>query len=103
MTTEQELRERQLAERVAAFFDGTPDPRLREVMQALTRHLHAFVRDVRLTESEWQQAIGFLTATGHLTDDRRQEFILLSDVLGVSMQTVTVNNQAYRDATEATV
>jgi hydroxyquinol 1,2-dioxygenase len=72
-------------------------------MQALTRHLHAFVREVRLTEAEWQQAIAFLTAAGHITDDRRQEFILLSDVLGASMQTVTVNNQAYGDATEATV
>jgi hydroxyquinol 1,2-dioxygenase len=103
MSTEQDDRERQLTERVAASFGGTPDPRLRELMQALTRHLHAFVREVRLTEPEWQAAIEFLTATGHITDDRRQEFILLSDVLGVSMQTVTVNNEAYGDATEATV
>ncbi|GIE28066.1 6-chlorohydroxyquinol-1,2-dioxygenase [Actinoplanes italicus] len=103
MSTEQDDRERQLVERVVASFDGTPDPRLKELMQALTRHLHAFVREVRLTEPEWQRAIEFLTATGHITDDRRQEFILLSDVLGLSMQTVTVNNEAYRDATEATV
>jgi hydroxyquinol 1,2-dioxygenase len=103
MSTEQDDREQQLTDRVAASFDGTPDPRLRELMQALTRHLHAFVREVRLTEPEWQAAIEFLTATGHATDDRRQEFILLSDVLGVSMQTVTVNNEAYGDATEATV
>ncbi|GIM90199.1 intradiol ring-cleavage dioxygenase [Paractinoplanes toevensis] len=103
MSTEQEIRESQLVDRVVASFAGTPDPRLRELMQALTRHLHAFVREVRLTEAEWQQAIAFLTATGHITDDRRQEFILLSDVLGASMQTVTVNNQAYGDATEATV
>jgi hydroxyquinol 1,2-dioxygenase len=103
LTDEQQRREQQLVERVAASFDGTPDPRLKELTQALTRHLHAFVREVRLTEAEWQAAIGFLTAVGHTTDDRRQEFILLSDVLGVSMQTVTVNNQAYRDATEATV
>jgi hydroxyquinol 1,2-dioxygenase len=102
-STEQETREQQLTERVTASFDGTPDPRLKELMRALTRHLHAFVREVRLTEAEWQQAIAFLTATGHLTDDRRQEFILLSDVLGASMQTVTINNQAYWDATEATV
>jgi hydroxyquinol 1,2-dioxygenase len=101
--TEQETRESDLVDRVVASFAGAPDARLRELMQALTRHLHAFVREVRLTEREWQQAIDFLTAAGHLTDDRRQEFILLSDVLGASMQTITVNNQAYGDATEATV
>ena len=72
-------------------------------MQALVKHLHAFIRDVRLTEAEWNQAIEFLTAVGHITDDRRQEFILLSDVLGASMQTINVNNEAYGDATEATV
>lgn len=103
MNSEQEARESQLADRVVASFDSTPDPRLKELMQALTRHLHAFVREVRLTEKEWQQAITFLTEVGHLTDDRRQEFILLSDVLGASMQTVTVNNEAYGSATEATV
>ncbi|MEU8664617.1 dioxygenase, partial [Actinoplanes philippinensis] len=103
MTDEQQRREQQLADRVAASFDGTPDARLKELMQALTRHLHAFVREVRLTEAEWQRAIAFLTAAGRITDDRRQEFILLSDVLGVSMQTITVNNEAYLDATEATV
>jgi hydroxyquinol 1,2-dioxygenase len=103
MSAEQQDREARLTDRVVASFDGTPDPRLREVMRSLTRHLHAFVRDVRLTEPEWQRAIAFLTATGHITDDRRQEFILLSDVLGASMQTVTVNNEAYGDATEATV
>ena len=51
-------------------------------MQALTRHVHAFLREVRLTEEEWQRAIGFLTAAGHFTDGRCQELILLSDVLG---------------------
>ncbi|MEU4680439.1 dioxygenase [Micromonospora sp. NPDC023737] len=103
MSIEQQNRESQLVERVVASFDNTPEPRLMELIQALTRHLHAFVREVRLTEQEWQRAIEFLTATGHITDDRRQEFILLSDVLGVSMQTITVNNEAYRNATEATV
>lgn len=103
MSAEQQAREGQLTERVIASFDDTPDPRLKELMRALTRHLHAFVREVRLTEPEWERAIAFLTATGHITDDRRQEFILLSDVFGASMQTVTVNNEAYRDATEATV
>ena len=58
---------------------------------------------MRLTEEEWKQGIDFLTAVGHLTDDRRQEFILLSDILGASMQTIALNNEAYGDATEATV
>ena len=86
-----------------ASFAGTPDPRTKELVQALTRHLHAFLRETRLTEEEWKRAIDFLTAVGHLTDDRRQEFILLSDVLGASMQTITINNEAYANATEATV
>ena len=103
VTRQQEERESQLVERAVASYDATPDPRLRELMQALTKHVHAFVREVRLTEEEWQRTIEFLTAVGHLTDDRRQEFILLSDVLGASMQTITVNNEAYQDATEATV
>ena len=103
MSLEQQNRESQLVERVVASFDNAPDQRVRELMQALARHLHAFLREVRLTEQEWQRAIEFLTAAGHITDDRRQEFILLSDVLGASMQTITVNNEAYRNATEATV
>lgn len=100
---EQTRREQELTEKVLASFDGTPDERLKELMQALTKHLHAFVREVRLTEAEWSTAIEFLTAVGHITDDRRQEFILLSDVLGASMQTILVNNPADGDATEATV
>src|SRR5690625_857188 len=72
-------------------------------MQSLTKHLHNFVREVRLTEDEWNTAIQFLTDVGHITDDKRQEFILLSDVLGVSMQTINVSNEAYKNATEATV
>ncbi|MFJ8157179.1 dioxygenase [Streptomyces sp. NPDC094468] len=100
---EQREREEQVTRQVLASFDGCADPRLREIMRSLVGHLHAFVRDVRLTEDEWAKGIEFLTRTGHLTDDRRQEFILLSDVLGASMQTVAVNNAAYGDATEATV
>lgn len=100
---EQSAREQALVDRVVASFDDTPDERLRTLMQSLTRHLHAFVREVRPTETEWQRAIDFLTAVGHITDDRRQEFILLSDVFGISMQTVQVNNEARADATEATV
>ncbi|GAB1513282.1 dioxygenase family protein [Actinophytocola sp. KF-1] len=101
--TEQDAREQRLTDEVVASFGGAADPRVRTVLQALTRHLHAFLREVRLTEDEWRAAIGFLTATGHITDDRRQEFILLSDVLGASMQTIAINNEAYGNATEATV
>lgn len=95
--------EQDLVERVLASFDDTPDPRLKQIMQSLVVHLHDFIRDVRLTEQEWNKAIEFLTAVGHITDDKRQEFILLSDTLGASMQTIAVNNEAYGDATEATV
>jgi hydroxyquinol 1,2-dioxygenase len=95
--------EDELAAAVLASFAGTPDPRLKQLMQALVRHLHAFITEVRLSEAEWHQAIGFLTEAGHITTDRRQEFVLLSDVLGASMQTINVNNQAYANATEATV
>jgi hydroxyquinol 1,2-dioxygenase len=65
--------------------------------------LHAFLREVRLTEAEWTTGIEFLTAAGHITDDSRQEFILISDVLGASMQTIAINNEAHGAATEATV
>jgi hydroxyquinol 1,2-dioxygenase len=102
-SAEQQAREAELVARVLESFDGTPDPRLKQLMQAAVRHLHAFLREVRLTEAEWEQGIGFLTAAGHITDDRRQEFILLSDTLGASMQTIAINNEAYADATEATV
>ncbi|MGW1887222.1 dioxygenase family protein [Streptomyces sp. NPDC001970] len=88
---------------VIESFHATPDPRLREVMTSLTRHLHAFVRDIRPSTSEWQQAIDFLTATGQMCDDIRQEFILLSDVLGVSMLVEAINDRNTPAATPATV
>jgi hydroxyquinol 1,2-dioxygenase len=100
---EQVRREDELVSRVVQSFAHSEDPRLRLLMQALTRHLHAFIREVRLTEDELYAAIRFLTEAGHLTDDERQEFVLLSDVLGASMQTVTVGNEASGDATESTV
>lgn len=103
ISEEQQRREAELLDRVLRSFDDAGDPRLKEVMQSLVRHLHAFLTDVRLTEDEWAAGIDFLTRAGHITDDRRQEFILLSDVLGASMQTITINNEAYGDATEATV
>jgi hydroxyquinol 1,2-dioxygenase len=100
---EQQAREEALVERVLASFEYAPDARLRQLMQSLTRHLHEFLREVRLTEQEWRQGVAFLTQAGHITDDKRQEFILLSDVLGASTQTIAINNQAYANATEATV
>ncbi|WP_247040805.1 dioxygenase family protein [Arthrobacter rhizosphaerae] len=103
ITAEQAAVEQSLVDTVVASFDKTEDPRLRQLMQSLTRHLHAFIREVRLTEEEWNAGIAFLTAAGHITDDTRQEFILLSDVLGASMQTIAINNQAHKSATEATV
>ncbi|GAA3949943.1 dioxygenase [Gordonia caeni] len=95
--------EERLIRIVQQSFADCEDPRLKFLMQELVAHLHAFVRSTRLTEAEWNTAIEFLTEVGHITDDRRQEFILLSDVLGLSMQTINVNNEAYEDATEATV
>ncbi len=100
---EQAAREEELLQRVLRSFDGCADPRLKLLMRSLVSHLHAFLRDVRPTEEEWSRAIAFLTAAGHITDERRQEFILLSDTLGASRQTIAINNAAYGDATEATV
>lgn len=103
------MRERQLfseersAEVVASSFTATPDPRLRHVLTALVRHLHAFVKDAELTEEEWGAAIEFLTATGQKCDDVRQEFVLLSDVLGVSMLVETLNHRTGGLSTESTV
>jgi catechol 1,2-dioxygenase len=78
-------------------------PRLREIMTSLVKHLHEFVRDVELTEAEWEVAISFLTQTGQICSGNRQEFILLSDVLGVSMLVDAVNHRASNGATESTV
>jgi hydroxyquinol 1,2-dioxygenase len=103
VSPEQAAVEEGLVRTVIDSFENTPNPRLKDLMQSLTRHLHNFLREVRLTEDEWNAAIEFLTAAGHITDDKRQEFILLSDVLGATMQTIAVNNQAYKGATEATI
>lgn len=79
------------------------NPRLREVMDSLVRHLHAFVTDVHLTQPEWEFAIDFLTRTGQICSDERQEFILLSDTLGVSMLVDAINHRRPAGATENTV
>jgi hydroxyquinol 1,2-dioxygenase len=88
---------------VVRSFEACDNPRLKEILTALITHLHDFVREVRLTESELMEGIRFLTDTGHMCDDKRQEFILLSDTLGVSMLTVALNNDKPPGATEATV
>ena len=95
--------EERSAEVVAASFADTPDPRLRQVMTSLVHHLHAFVKDVELSEEEWGFAIDFLTRTGHMSNEVRQEFILLSDVLGVSMLVETINHRTGGTSTESTV
>jgi hydroxyquinol 1,2-dioxygenase len=79
------------------------DPRLAELMTALVRHLHDFAREVRLTEDEWMAAIRWLTATGQISDEKREEFILASDVLGLSMLVVQMNHRLDPAATPATV
>ena len=96
-------REQAVTMEAVASFDGSGDARLREVMQSLVRHLHAFVRETRLTEDEWNAGVAFLTDAGHITTDTRQEFVLLSDVLGVSMLTVAVNEPGGGNETESTV
>jgi hydroxyquinol 1,2-dioxygenase len=90
------------AEALARFAD-TPDPRLREIMLSLVSHLHAFVKDVQLTEAEWFQAIAILTEAGRMCSDKRQEFILFSDTLGVSMVVDLLNHRKPDGATESTV
>lgn len=92
-----------LTEAVIGRFANTPDARLKTIMTSLVLHLHDFARQVQLTESEWLQAVQFLTETGHACQDGRQEFVLLSDVLGLSMLTVEMNQQMPKGCTEATV
>src|SRR5579884_4322280 len=88
---------------VLARFSATPDPRLREIMLSLIGHLHAFVKEVQLSEAEWFQAIEILTAAGRMCSDKRQEFILFSDTLGVSMVVDLLDHSKPDGATESTV
>jgi hydroxyquinol 1,2-dioxygenase len=82
---------------------AVPDPRLRQVMQSFIKHLHAFVRDIEPTQAEWATAIDFLTRIGKKCDDKRQEFILFSDVMGVSMLVDALNHRFAGGATPTTV
>ncbi|MFD5594096.1 intradiol ring-cleavage dioxygenase [Streptomyces griseorubiginosus] len=92
-----------VTEEAVASLHATADPRLRELLTGLVRHLHDFARETRLTQQEWEKAIAFLTATGQKCTDTRQEFILLSDVLGLSMLVETLNGDRAEGATESTV
>jgi hydroxyquinol 1,2-dioxygenase len=97
------LTEANLTDAVLAKLEGSTDPRFKQIMTSLIRHLHTFVREVQLTEAEWFAGIQFLTATGQKCDDRRQEYILLSDTLGVSMLVDAINHRKPSGATESTV
>lgn len=103
MTDRQLFTEEHSAEVVIDSLGVDTDPRLREILTSLIPHLHDFIKEVQLTEAEWDKGIEFLTRTGHACNDVRQEFILLSDILGVSMLVETINHRAFGHATEQTV
>jgi catechol 1,2-dioxygenase len=88
---------------VNARMGAATAPRMAEVMSCLVKHLHAFAKEIHLTQAEWETGIGFLTRTGQICSDERQEFILLSDVLGLSMLVDAINNRRPAGATENTV
>ena len=92
-----------LTDAVVERLAKTKNARARQVMSSLVKHLHAFAKEVKLTEEEWFEGIRFLTSVGQKCDDKRQEFILLSDVLGLSMMVVSLNHKTSPGATEATV
>ncbi len=88
---------------MVASFDGCEDERLRTLAQSFVDHLHAFAVEVGLTQEEWEDGLGLLTETGRITDERRQEFVLWSDALGLSMLVDALANPAPAGATESTV
>ncbi|MFJ4467208.1 dioxygenase [Streptomyces sp. NPDC089424] len=98
-----DLTSESITDTVIATLDGAKDRRTAELLEALVRHTHAYVREVGPTEEEWATGIDFLTRTGHLCTPTRQEFILLSDVLGVTMLVDAVNHQRESSATENSV
>jgi hydroxyquinol 1,2-dioxygenase len=98
-----EFTEDTLTEAVIARLKESKDPRFARIMESAVRHLHAFAKEVELTEEEWFEGIKFLTAVGQKCDAKRQELILLSDVLGLSMMVVALNHKTAPGATEATV
>ena len=98
-----EFSEKNLTAEVLHRIRNTPDKRLKEVMTSFIKHLHAFVREVKPTQEEWMKGIQFLTDTGHWCSGKRQEFILMSDTLGVSMLVDALNYKAAKGATQSTV
>jgi hydroxyquinol 1,2-dioxygenase len=105
-----ESNQEKLTKDVLDAFANTPDPRLRELMTSLVKHLHAYAREVDLTPEEWLAGLKFLNATGQISTDKRPEFILLSDTLGLSMMVVALaqarasgHGKGATEATEATV
>jgi protocatechuate 3,4-dioxygenase beta subunit len=101
--TAAETAARDFTRHVLTRLDDCPDPRLRALTTGLIRHLHEFAVEESLTEAEWLAGIRFLTDVGHITTDHRQEFILLSDTLGLSMLVDLINHAAGSGATESTV
>jgi len=97
------ITEQNLTEVVLKRWQDIPDPRLKQVMQSMIKHLHAFVRDVEPTGDEWFKAIDWITRTGKMSDNKRQEVILFSDVMGVSMLVDSINNRLDTGATPTTV
>jgi hydroxyquinol 1,2-dioxygenase len=95
--------ESNLTEIALERWSNIPDPRLHEIMTSLVEHIHAFVRDIEPTEAEWASAIDWLTRTGKMCTEKRQEFILFSDVLGVSMLVDAINHRLASRATPTTV
>jgi hydroxyquinol 1,2-dioxygenase len=97
------ITEENLTDIVLKRWQDIPDPRLKEIMQSLIKHLHAFVRDIEPTGAEWFKAIEWITRTGKMSDNKRQEVILFSDVMGVSMLVDAINNRLQSGATPTTV
>lgn len=97
------MTEQNITALVTERYGTCPDPRLREVMGSLVKHLHAFVREIEPTEAEWMAGIDYLTGVGKMCDDKRQEFIILSDVLGVSILVDAINHRVPDTATPSTI
>ena len=95
--------EEQITHNVLDSMAHTADPRLKQVMSSLVFHLHTFMREVELTQEEWELGIQFLTRTGLMCDEKRQEFILLSDITGVTMLVDAINHRLPDGATESTI
>src|SRR5258708_26150131 len=95
------LKSSKLTDEVVSRYKDCPDLRLKQIMESLVRHLHSFARDVNLTEAEWLKGIDFVTKVGQFSNEMRQEFILLSDVLGLETTVVELNHGGWRGATHA--